>query len=273
MEPILIAAVLGLAVGLVMGLTGAGGTILAVPLLMWGLDKSLATAAPVALLAVAVAGLIGTIRGLSERIVRWRAAGLIGCAGLLSAPLGVWLAPRAPDLLLTLIFAVVLLVVAWRNGRSAWRGWRHRISTPDVTEAIPSICRINPDTGRFFWNRTTAMVMAGIGLVAGLLSGLIGVGGGFIVLPALLRYSNVSFAVAAATTLMVLALISTGTVLITVSAGRAPDFAVAAPFVLGAVGGLLVGQRLAWRLPLPLSQGAFALLVLIIALSMLSGTV
>jgi uncharacterized protein len=256
----LLAAALGAAVGLVMGLTGAGGTILAVPLLVWGLGWSLPQAAPVALLAVAVGAGVGSVRGLRENLVRWRAGLLVGGMGLLFAPLGLWLSTRLPHTALTALFAGVLLWVAWRSAASAWRGWRRPTEPPDA-EMLPPLCPVYPDTGRFQWRPRTAAIMAGIGLVAGLVSGLLGVGGGFLVLPALLRISRLPFAVCVATTLLIQMLIASGTVLMGLAAGRGLPWFAAAPFVAGVVIGLLSGQRLALQLRLPWVQAAFALLV------------
>jgi uncharacterized protein len=256
----LLAAALGAAVGLVMGLTGAGGTILAVPLLVWGLGWSLPQAAPVALLAVAVGAGVGSVRGLRENLVRWRAGLLVGGVGLLSAPLGLWLAPRLPHTVLAALFAGVLLVVAWRSAASAWRGWRRPLQAPDA-EVLPPLCPVHPDTGRFQWRPRTAAIMTGIGLAAGLVSGLLGVGGGFLVLPALLRISHLPFAVCVATTLLIQTIVASGTVLMGLAAGRGLPWLAAAPFVAGVVVGLLSGQRLALQLRLSWVQAAFALLV------------
>jgi uncharacterized protein len=255
----ILAGALGAAVGLVMGLTGAGGTIIAVPLLVWGLGWSLPQAAPVALLAIAVGAGIGTVRGLRERLVRWRAALLIGAAGLALAPLGLWLSGRLPHEALMGLFAAVLFWVAGRNLLSAWRGWRDPIALPDA-EVLPAVCPVHPETGRFHWTIRTGAIMGGIGAGAGLLSGLLGVGGGFVVLPALLRVSRLSFSMCVGTTLMVLAVISGGTVLMALLAGREFSWLAATPFVLGVTVGLLAGQRLAPQLPLQIAQAVFALL-------------
>ncbi len=256
----LLAAALGAAVGLVMGLTGAGGTILAVPLLVWGLGWNLPQAAPVALLAVAVGAGVGSVRGLREDLVRWRAGLLVGGVGLVFASLGLWLATRLPHTTLAALFTAVLLWVAWRSAISAWRGWRQPLQPPDA-EVLPPICPVHPDTGRFQWNPRTGSIMAGIGMVVGLVSGLLGVGGGFLVLPALLRISRLPFAVCVATTLLIQTIVASGTVIMGLAAGRGLPWFAAAPFVAGVVIGLLSGQRLALQLKLHWVQAVFALLV------------
>ena len=115
----LLAAGLGLAVGLTLALTGAGGGILAVPLLMFGLDWSITQAAPVALLAVGASAALGAVIGLRQGAVRYRAAVLVAITGGLVTPLGVHLAHALPTRPLTVAFAVVLLYVAIRTFRQS----------------------------------------------------------------------------------------------------------------------------------------------------------
>ena len=105
---------LGTIIGLVMGLTGAGGGVLAIPLLVFGLHLPVQQAAPVGLVAVGMAAAMGTVFGLRQRIVRYRAAALMGGAGMLMAPLGVFLAQQLPNRPLLAAFALVLTYTAWR---------------------------------------------------------------------------------------------------------------------------------------------------------------
>ena len=92
-----LAALLGTLVGLVLGLTGAGGGVLAVPALMLGLGMSLTDATPVSLVAVGAAASLGAAVGLRNRQVRYRAALLMSGLGILTAPIGVWLAHHLPQ--------------------------------------------------------------------------------------------------------------------------------------------------------------------------------
>ena len=95
-DPALLAILLGSVVGVVLALTGAGGGILAVPLLVFGLHLPMQQAAPIGLLAVGLAAALGAALGLREGIVRYRAATLIRVTGMLLAPFGIWLAQRFP---------------------------------------------------------------------------------------------------------------------------------------------------------------------------------
>ena len=85
MDPTTLALALGAIIGLVLALTGAGGGVLAIPLLVFGLHLPLQQAAPVGLVAVGLASAIGAFLGLHQRIVRYRAAAVIGIAGMLMA--------------------------------------------------------------------------------------------------------------------------------------------------------------------------------------------
>ena len=99
---------LGLIVGVILALTGAGGGILAVPLLVFGVGLSVAEAGPIGLLAVGMAAALGAGLGLKAGTVRYKAALLMAGTGMLS-PLGIWLANRVDNRWLSILFATVLL--------------------------------------------------------------------------------------------------------------------------------------------------------------------
>ena len=109
-----LALALGAIIGLVLALTGAGGGVLAIPLLVFGMHLSVQQAAPVGLLAVGLASALGAALALRQGMVRYRAAALIGAAGMLVAPVGVMLAGHIPNRPLLGAFALVLIYSAWR---------------------------------------------------------------------------------------------------------------------------------------------------------------
>lgn len=252
---------LGAIVGLIMALTGAGGGILAVPLLVFGLHLPLPQAAPTGLIAVGTAAALAAALGLRDGIVRYRAAGFMGLFGMAVAPLGVWLAARLPAPPLLLGFAALLLLVAWRNLRAAPSG----DAGADAT--IP--CRLDPAQGRLRWTGRCARTLAATGLTSGLLSGLFGVGGGFVIIPALQRVSNLDLRSIQATALAVIALVSASGVVAASASGALP-WVVALPFGAGAVAALLAGRALAQRLHPKHLQRAFGLLTLAVALMMVA---
>lgn len=260
----LIVLALGLAVGVILALTGAGGGILAVPLLVFGIQMSVAQAGPIGLLAVGMAAALGAVLGLREGIVRYRAAMLIAASGMLLSPLGLWLAHRLDNRWLSVLFALILLLVAFRTFRQATR-------TPAAGAAhvpSPHPCKRDAATGRFIWTNSCARALALSGTVAGLLSGLLGVGGGFVMVPALQRYTDLAMRSVVATSLAVIALVSvTGVVTSAATGGMA--WSVALPFSAGALAGMLGGRMVSARLAGPHLQIGFALVSAAVAVGMI----
>lgn len=253
----MILLVLGLVVGLVLAITGAGGSIIAVPLLMFGMGWTILQAAPVGLLAVASSAAIGTLMGLRAGIVRYRAAGLMAAAGVATAPLGLFTAHHIPSQPLTLGFAALLMWISWRMFRQARADLAGGPGLQGGQSTSP--CLIDPATGRFRWTDRCGRSLAAAGLGAGFLSGLLGVGGGFLIVPALRRVTNLPTNAIVATSMMVMALVSTGSVVSAAVAGHLPGTA-ALPFAGGAIAGMLSGRLIADRIAGPRLQQGFALL-------------
>lgn len=260
MDPTTLAMTLGALIGAVLALTGAGGGVLAIPLLVFGLHLPLQQAAPVGLVAVGLAAALGAALGLREGIVRYRAAALIGVAGMLVAPLGVWLAQHLPNRPLMGAFALVLLYTAWRL-------LRNKPATEPHDAGVP--CHVSNASHRLTWTLPCARALAGTGLVSGVLSGLLGVGGGFVIVPALTRYTDLDVRSIQVTSLAVIALVSVSGVSAAALHGAVP-WDVALPFAAGAAMALLVGKQVANRLDALRLQQAFAWFSALIALLMLA---
>lgn len=261
----IVPVLLGGGVGLVLALTGAGGAIIAVPLLMMSLGLSLPQAAPVAMLAVGTAAALATVIGLREGIVRYRAAALIAGTGSLVAPLGVALAHRLPAVPLTLVFVAVLGHVSQRLYRQAGRELAGTEGELDAQDA--AACKLSAQTGRFTWTAHCTRALLQTGALSGLLSGLLGVGGGFVIVPALRRATDLPMNAIVATSLMAIMLVSMTTVTAATLAGHL-DVAIAVPFAAGAMTAMLAGRRLAARLAGPRLQQGFAGLLALVAIGL-----
>lgn len=257
-----VSAALGACVGLILGLTGAGGAIMAVPLLVFGLHLQVSQAAPIALLAVGLSAALGAVLGLRKGQVRYRAAGFMAATGILVSPLGLWAARRLPNAPLAIIFAGVLGMVAWRM-------WNQG-DKPAAAQAAPRTppCQLNASTGRLRWTAPCARALTGAGLIAGFLSGLLGVGGGFVIVPALRRATDLSMQAIVGTSLAVIALVSASGV-VAAAAGGHLDWRIAAPFTAAAVLGMLGGRKVADRFPPRRLQQSFALFAGLVAVAML----
>ncbi|WP_017905500.1 sulfite exporter TauE/SafE family protein [Pseudomonas asplenii] len=254
-EAMLLGSGLGMLIGAILALTGAGGGILAVPLLVFGLGLSMVQAAPIGLLAVGLAAAVGALLGLRQGIVRYRAAGFIAGIGILLTPVGLWLAHRLPNEPLALGFAVVMVYACARIFNKARHELEHGQPAPRA-EFLP--CVLNPLQGRLRWTLPCARALTITGMLSGLLSGLLGVGGGFVIIPALTRYTNLDSKSIVATSLAVIALVSTGSV-VTATLSGVMHWSVGAPFAAGAVVGLVLGRQVAGRLAGPRLQQLFAL--------------
>ncbi len=259
-----LAALFGAVVGLSLGLTGGGGAIFAVPLLVYGLGVDPREAIGASLATVGATALVGFLQRWRVGLVELHTGLLFAVAGMTTAPLGSRLAARIPETLLLFLFALLMLVVAvrmWRKARDVAE--RHvLVIRPD--EPGP-VCRRDPQ-GVLHWNSRCAMLLVGVGLGTGLLAGLFGVGGGFIIVPALVLFSGMGIQRAVGTSLLVIALVSTSGIASMVIAGRTMPWSVVAWFTGGSLLGMLVGGRLAARLGGPTLQRVFAAAILLVAL-------
>ena len=254
-------ALIGAMVGLVMGLTGAGGGILAVPALVYTQGISMQQAMPIALLAVSSAAMIGAIEGLVRKLVRYRAAILMAVAGSLPTLIGVQVAQRMSQQWLMLVFAAILAVVAVRLIM--------QLRSPDCDDdKRAAMARINSSTGRFDWTFKTGAVIAGIGAMSGFMTGLLGVGGGFVIVPMLRHYTNASMHVAVATSLLVVSIVGSMGVGSALLSGVHLPVMLSAMFVATTIAGMLLARRIALRLPPQKVQMIFIGLLACVAASL-----
>jgi uncharacterized membrane protein YfcA len=260
----MVAVALGSIVGLILGLTGAGGSIFAMPLLVLGLGQSMTQAAPVALLAVCGAAGLGAVNGLRAGLTRYRTALLIGAVGSLTAPLGIDLAARASHETLVYVFAAVMLFVAMRMFLQAHRAPHAVMDRPGIR-----VCRLDPLTKRIRWTSPCALVLSLSGAATGVLSGALGVGAGFVIVPTLHAATDLPMASNIATSLMAIAIISAGAVAAFVLKGGHLAVSVAAPFLAGALGGMLIGRALAARMAGQRLQRVFATCMVVAAAAMI----
>lgn len=253
---------LGVLIGMVLGMTGAGGGVLAVPALVLVLGWPMSQAVPVALMAVGAAAAVGAIDGLRKGLVRYRAALLMAALGTLTAPVGLYIAHRLPAQALATLFSGVLVAVAIRMARAAADAgvsWQQKN------------CMLDPGTGRLHWTRRCAATLAVLGACCGLLTGLLGVGGGFLLVPAFRQLSDIRVHGIVATSLMVIALVSTVAIIGALRSGVVIP-AAGGVFIAACMGGMVLGRVLAPKVPARHLQRVFALLCVLIAGYMLVHT-
>ncbi len=174
-----LAAVLAIVIGMAVGLLGGGGSILTTPLLVYVMDFDAKQAIAASLFVVAVTSLFGLIQHARAGRVRWRTGLIFGAAGMVGAFVGGQIGARLPGSLLLAAFAVMMAAtaVAMLRGRRKVEGAGH--------SGLP-LFRILLD-----------------GFIVGLVTGLVGAGGGFLVVPALVLLGGLPMPIAVGTSLLV----------------------------------------------------------------------
>jgi uncharacterized protein len=229
---------LSLLIGVSLGVLGGGGSILTVPILVYvaGMDPKEAIAA--SLFVVGVTSATGAISHARGGRVRWRTGLLFGAAGLVGAFLGGMLGGHLPGELLLVAFALMMVAtsIAMIRGRKVDESKRH--------SDVP-VLRVLLD-----------------GLVVGLVTGLVGAGGGFLVVPALALLGGLPMAVAVGTSLLVIAMKSLGGLAGYLSAVSL-DWGLVTVVTVAAVLGSVAGGRLAGRIPEKALRQGFGWFVLV----------
>lgn len=234
----LLASPLGFLIGLSLGALGGGGSILAVPALVYVAGQEPQAATTTSLVIVGMAALVGIgphWRAGRVRVVPGLVFGLAGVGGSLA---GSALNARLDGDVLLLAFSGVMLVAAAAMWRRATR------ATPQPVGA--AVADTEPEAP----SRAAAavrVILAGTGV--GLLTGLFGVGGGFVVVPALVLALGFTMPQAVGTSLLVI--VVNAVVALGGRAGTGVEFewAVIVPFTLSAAAGVLVGSRVADKVP------------------------
>ncbi|MFF7704276.1 sulfite exporter TauE/SafE family protein [Streptomyces lydicus] len=276
----------GLLIGLLLGALGGGGSVLAVPALVGLLGQSPHEATAGALVVVAVGSVSGLVCHARAGRVRWVAGAVFGALGTAGSYVGSrWSAALRPEVLMT-AFAGLMLVVAamlvWREvraGRAAeptpTRPLRDpaRPATPAGPAAplAPSDDPAGDPSGAVPHSRNALLSrpvrIAVTASAVGLLTGFFGVGGGFVVVPALTLVLGLDMPVAIGTSLLVI-LINSLTALGTRAGTGSLDWRLLAGFAACAALGSQLGNRLTTRLRPRTLTTAFATLVTVLALTM-----
>lgn len=231
----------GFAGGLLAGMFGVGGGIVMVPLfvLLLGLDQRTAvTTSLLAIIPISVLGIVGYATGSA---VAWQEGLLIGLGAIVGGQLGVRLLQRIPVPALQLAFAVLLIFSAYRL-------------------VLPGSDSAGQIAGHWW-------LMVAVGLVAGLLAGLLGIGGGIIVVPALVLIANVDLVTARGTSLLVVLLTALTASVTTVRAGQVDTGVGVWAGLAGAPASLLAAVVAQW-IPEQIAAVLFALLMVLAAVQL-----
>jgi uncharacterized protein len=263
---------IGLIIGLVLGLTGAGGSVFAVPLLLLMGGVSMGDAVGISLGAVAASTLYGSFRNWRGKNILWTPGVILAATGALIAPFGKWLGMQIPDLWLLIGFNLLAIIIAVRMWISATR-------TPERASVVragnfslePSpglLCNLSK-TGQFELRPrcVSGLVMGGI--VVGLLSGLFGVGGGFLIVPLLLALSPISMAQAVSTSLIIIAAVSGSGFLSHLAMNQNSDWSALGLVVIGGILGMMIGQAISHKIANAMLQKIFSISLIAVSVTTL----
>ncbi|MBF0198723.1 MAG: sulfite exporter TauE/SafE family protein [Planctomycetes bacterium] len=222
--------IIGCIVGAMLGLTGAGGGVLAIPLLVVLADLGPSEAISTSLVGVTIISVMGTIRSIIKKELLWKVTLPAAVAAILGAPMGTWAGQYLSEALLGNLFVILslmIVVLMWRNGCQ----YENLKTSSKKQSALVQ------------WGGSI-----GAGLATGILSGLFGVGGGFLLVPALTLLGGQPMRVASVSSLFIISL-SAGSAIVSRSFQQIP-LPWAQAFTLASAGLLTyyISDRLAKRI-------------------------
>lgn len=241
----------GLVTGVLLGVFGSGGSIITMPALLYLLDVEPKSAIAMSLGIVAVTATITALDNWRRGNVNLKVTAIFGVFGIAGTYAGALLGVVTPVMVQLLLFAVVMYAAAWKMLKS--KPLQHRSVGADAVEECESGDCESPRHGH--------IALHGIGV--GILTGVVGVGGGFLIVPALVLLSRLSMKRAVGTSLSIVALKSFAG--FAGYAGAVPvDYTLMAIFTAIAIAGSFVGSMVAHRLPAEhLKKGFGGFLVLV----------
>ncbi|WP_217545027.1 sulfite exporter TauE/SafE family protein [Streptomyces sp. GbtcB6] len=249
MSALLLALGAGAVTGLALGALGGGGSVLAVPALIYLLGFTPAAATTASLVVVTVTSATALVAHAREGAVRWRAGAVFAAAGIVPAAVGGAVSRQLPAALLTGAFAVLAAVAALRMLRPSTAG----------ATSVPVPAR--------------ASRVAGAGAGLGAVTGVLGVGGGFLAVPSLVNVVGLRMRAAIGTSLLVITINSLTALAARAGSAVDVDWSAVGPFAGAAILGAWDGRRLAARLSAGTLQRLFACALLAVAAFMLADAV
>ena len=264
---LLLALAAGALIGVSLGALGGGGSILAVPVLVYLLGQSPAQATTGSLVVVGATSLVSGVAAHRAGNVLLGRGIVFGGVATGGAVMGAKLSAHVPEPVLLATFSALMLTVgalmAYRQARSARSRVapgvdaraRARLDDPIITFSPTFACQCP---------RALKVLVAAT--VVGLLTGFLGVGGGFLVVPVLVFVFGLAMDAAAGTSLVVITLTSAAALAARTGLGVTPDWGLVVALTAASVLGGLLGTRLACRIETSRLAVAFTVLVVLVAL-------
>jgi hypothetical protein len=249
MSILLIATFLGYIIGLTLGLLGGGGSILTVPALVYIIGQTPQVAVTASLVIVGANSAMGAVFHRSQGTLNWRIALLFGGTGMISSYLAAGISSLFSPTLLLILFALLMMLVAL------------------LMTFKPTMAKQFEEEAKSNW-----LVVITAGAVVGVLTGVLGVGGGFLIVPALVMLVGLSMQQAVGTSLIIIAMNSLAGLMGHLS-DTAFDMNLILIFVVTGLLGTFTGTKLAKHIESRFLQRLFALFIIILASFLLADNV
>lgn len=234
-------ALVGVLIGIASGLLGIGGGTVMVPIfrLAFGMSATMSTATSLfAIIPTSISGAISHVKGKTCIPALGIAAGL---GGACMSPIGVWLAQLSPDWLVMLAAALII-------GYSAINMFKKAFKIPRAGQLAAEADAAAPTADDSSLSRKQLLQGAAIGLVAGLASGYVGVGGGFIMVPLMLSIIGIPMRKASGTSLIAVMILAIPGVIEQGIIGNI-NYLAGIAIVIGTIPGAVIGARLVTKVP------------------------
>ena len=234
-------ALVGVLIGIASGLLGIGGGTAMVPIfrLAFGMSATMSTATSLfAIIPTSISGAISHVKGKTCIPALGIAAGL---GGACMSPIGVWLAQLSPDWLVMLAAALII-------GYSAINMFKKAFKLRPACQPVAGADAAAPAADDSSLSRKQLLQGAAIGLVAGLASGYVGVGGGFIMVPLMLSIIGIPMRKASGTSLIAVMILAIPGVIEQGIIGNI-NYLAGIAIVIGTIPGAVIGARLVTKVP------------------------
>ena len=273
----IIAAIVGIGVGILSGLLGIGGGTIMVPLfrLVFGMDAIVATATSLfTIVPTSISGMSKHVRNKTSVVKIGIICGLFGAC---ASPLGVLVANSSPAWLIMAVAAVIVAYSATtmlskalkkpksdKSSTSAQSDSRKENAVQTTEQTIKDATENNTSGEAFHFSFTSFIETALIGVFAGFMSGYVGVGGGFIMVPLFVSLLGVPMRLASGTSLTAVCILAIPGVVEQALLGNI-NFAVGIAMAVGSIPGAMIGAELVKRIPERTLRIVFACFLLVVA--------
>jgi uncharacterized membrane protein YfcA len=246
----ILVACVGLIVGMLSGMFGIGGGTVMIPVLNLVFRLPILAATATSLFVIAPTAISGTIRSLRQGSIDIKSAILIGAPGALTSIFSSYISDMLPALVITIAAGIVILYSAFEMIRVALKGSSKNSAAADESKNI------------FKTEVSFTIVRVCLGLFAGLVAGIVGVGGGFIIVPISIAYFGFMFKQATGVSLLAIAIIAIPGIITHALLGHI-EYLYGLALMVGSIPGANLGVRLIAKIPEKTARVLFGIMLVV----------